>query len=228
MPANALSLSNVAFLASLGGGSGPLNDTSLSAFTIVGQTPTLVSPGYYTVDVDNSRSENSILDILDGSTITPTNPAATVSDFALDPDPTVEGNNEFTFIVTAEDGVTVQNYTLTIHVLTVATPATLAFTVLNYFSGLGTLTVNGVVRNWLVSDTPTGTDIFVDNSGFTTAEEIATALAAAFNAYVPTSVSGPDITMTTTQTGSSASLAFTAPVGNFTPTDGSATGTDPS
>ena len=120
------SFSNATFADSLGaspggGGGEPgglSDDTSLSAFVIAGQTPTLVSPGVYAVDLDNSRFENSVLDILDILTITPTNPAATVSDFALDPDPTVEGNNAFTFIVTAEDGVTVQNYTLTIHVLT--------------------------------------------------------------------------------------------------------------
>jgi hypothetical protein len=228
MPANAISLNNVAFLASLGGGSGLSDDTSLSVFTIAGQTPTLVSPGVYTVDLANSYFEYADADILDVSTITATHPGATVGHPLFVPDNLGVGDNEVTFTVTAEDGVTVQNYTLTIHVLNVGTPATLAFTALNSFGGVGTLTVNGVARTWLAGGIPTGTDIFVDNSGFTTAGAMATALAAAFNAYVPTSASGPDITMTTTETGSSASLAFTAPFGNFTPTDGSATGGAPS
>lgn len=95
-----------------GGGGALSNDTSLSVFTIEAQAA---------ADEGTLNLANSYVGVdVNGLTIvaTPTHAGASVGAITLDPATLVEGDNVLEFDVTAEDGVTVQHYNVTLHVLT--------------------------------------------------------------------------------------------------------------
>ncbi len=90
------------------------NDTSLSAFTIEGQTAT--DGG--TLNLDNGYIDAQIGELV--VVATPTHGGATVGPISLDPSLLAEGDNVpgLIFEVSAEDGSAPQLYNVTLHVLT--------------------------------------------------------------------------------------------------------------
>lgn len=92
------------------------DDTSLSTFTVEGQA---VTDGG-SMSIDFSHAGETIVDFV--IVATPTHPSATVGTKTITPSPIVEGDNTLEFDVTAEDGVTVQHYSLTVRVLTSGVP----------------------------------------------------------------------------------------------------------
>jgi hypothetical protein len=112
MPANGISLSNVALLASLS--SSPFTDVTLDSWTIDGIENV---DGPATLNFDNSYNGTALTAL--AVVVTPHNPAATVGTISLTPDPlTVGVDSMMAFVVTAEDGVTTGGYEVMLHVLT--------------------------------------------------------------------------------------------------------------
>lgn len=92
------------------------SDTSLSTFTIDG-TPAMDG------GVQNFANDTTSVTVV----ATPTHPSAIVGTISGD-NSLATGDNALTFNVTAEDGVTVQTYDVTLHVLTVGVSEVTAIT----------------------------------------------------------------------------------------------------
>ena len=114
---NSISLGSPATLARATGGA-LSNDTSLSAYTIEAQTAT--DEGTITLANSYSQGGVSVGDLT--IVATPTHAGASVGTMNLTPSTLVVGDNLLEFDVTAEDGVTVQHYNTTIHVLSAGLP----------------------------------------------------------------------------------------------------------
>lgn len=134
------------------------NDTSLSIFTVDG----------------NSVSDNDTINFTNGTmsvtvVAVPTHPSATVGAISGDSG-LVTGDNALTFDVTAEDGVTVQTYHITLHVLTVGVSEVTEINATGFFNtgadlasgsdGYGIIISNGTERRgfWFNTSTETQPD----------------------------------------------------------------------
>lgn len=97
----------------LGGISGVSSDVTLTSWTIDG---TEVVGGPATIDLANTYDGTALSELT--VVITPQNGGATVGTVSLVPDPlSVSADSVMSFVITAEDGVTTEDYEVTLHVL---------------------------------------------------------------------------------------------------------------